>query len=147
MKITAIFEDNVIAIDGVVRTVTWSATLPAHWRAIQWLDNAGEIEFAASPTAPQHNEFSTDAGIPKLLNTLWANGSGGAQPTGPAPDDVVAMARAQVLDAFIVQAAQSPTAPQLLKDAAAKITTPDITLDIGTATVTDTPAPIPVVKV
>lgn len=43
MRVTVIFDDGAVYVDGVSRTVT----LPAHdanWRAIQWYDIAGDVE-------------------------------------------------------------------------------------------------------
>lgn len=136
MKISAIFDDNVVIVNGLARTVVWSKALPAGWHAVQWDTNAGEIEFSE----PRHNEPLLDSGVASLLKALWDAGSVYGIDVPPPPDDVVARARASVLDAFIVQAAQNPDSPQLLKDAAAVIGKGAMDLNIGDATITDAAA-------
>lgn len=129
MKISALYTDNVIVLDGVPRRVAWSDALPAGWSAIQWVGNAGIVEFSE----PRKTEKSTNSSIGDLLQKLWANGT--AITSQAPPTDVVAQARAQILDAFIVQAAQDKDAPQSIKDAADQIGTPDVTIDLSTGAV------------
>lgn len=129
MKISALYADNVIILDGVPRRVAWSAALPDGWSAIQWVGNAGVIEFGT----PRKVEKSVNSAIGDLLQKLWASGT---EITAQAPpSDVVAQARAQIIDAFIVQAAQDKSAPQSIKDAAEQIGTPDVTIDLSTGAV------------
>ena len=43
MRVTVIFDDSAVYVDGAARTVT----LPAHdanWRAVQWYDTEGDVE-------------------------------------------------------------------------------------------------------
>ena len=106
MRITAVFEDNIISVDGVARHVTWSAALAEGWRAIQWDGNGGEIEYG------DRNERANDMAIPALLHALWGAGTLlGTEVT--APTDTVALARAAVIDAMVVTAARDPAAPKM----------------------------------
>lgn len=133
MKISAIRDDNVVIVDGVARKVAWSSALPEGWSAVQWQGNAGLVEFSQ----PRKVERTDDAGLATLLKALWDAG-GKNLGTPAAADDVVATARAKVLDSFIVQAAQAVDAPDFIKAAAAQIGDPGVAIDLSTGGVTQT---------
>ena len=75
MKIQAIREDNILAIDGEWRIVgAWSAALPEGWWAVQH-DDAGMSDLEFGPSN-RRNESPVPAGVLTLLRTQWENAGG-----------------------------------------------------------------------
>ena len=65
-KVSVIFEDNAVAVDGAGLTL---ASLPPHdasWRALQWDGARGHIEKQGGA----RQEFFTDAAIVHIVATL-----------------------------------------------------------------------------
>lgn len=116
MKISAIREDNTVYVDGAARTVTWSTQMPDGWRAIQWDGTTGHIEFDDARV----NQPLTNPALPLLAKAAWDAGAG-LGVVEASPVDVVAAARAAVLDKLVLEQAQAPDAEPLMLEAAAKI--------------------------
>jgi len=129
MRLSAVFDDNVVTIDGASRRVTWSSVLPAKWHAFQWYDTVGEMEYG------DRNEKVYDSALAALFQSLWNAGTDGASPVADPTTDAVAQARAAVLDQLVLQAAQDPAASQVIKDGAADLDKAGIVLEVSAAPV------------
>ena len=115
MRLSAVFDDNVVTIDGASRRVTWSSVLPAKWHAFQWYGTVGEMEYG------DHNEKVYDGALAALFKSAWDAGTDGGAPVADPTSDALAQARAAVLDQLVLQAAQDPAASQVIKDGAAQL--------------------------
>ena len=118
MRISAIREDNTVYVDGVPRTVTWSGVMPPAWHALQWNDNVGHLEF----DGPARNQILADPALALLCKTAWDKGLPLGRAEGVAESDVVATARAMMLDQLVVEAAGKDGADPIVVAAAAKLT-------------------------
>ena len=117
MRISAIREDNTVYVDGVPRTVTWSNIMPPAWHAVQWTDNVGHIEF----DGPARNQQLTDPALAMLCKSAWNKGMPLGRAEGIAETDVVATARAMMLDQLVIEAAGKDGADPIVVAAASKL--------------------------
>lgn len=65
MRVTVIFDDSAVYVDGVARNVT----MPEHdanWRAIQWHGAAGDVEVRVGPAFR-----ITDEGVVAPFVAAW----------------------------------------------------------------------------
>ena len=129
MRLSAVFDDNVVTVDGASRRVIWSSVLPAKWHAFQWYDTVGEMEYG------DRNEKVYDTALAALFKSAWDAGTAGDSPVADPATDAVAQARAAVLDQLVLQAAQDPAASQVVKDGAAELDKAGVVLDVSAAPV------------
>lgn len=129
MRLSAVFDDNVVTVDGASRRVTWSSILPAKWHAFQWYDTVGELEYG------DRNEKVYDGALAALFKAAWDAGTDGGAPVADPTTDAVAQARAAVLDQLVLQAAQDPAASQVIKDGAAHLESTGVVLEVSAGAV------------
>ena len=112
MRILAVRDDNMVVVNGLARRVTFSSLMPAGWRVVQWYGTHGELE------AEGRNEALTTNTLATMLKSAWDNGMPMQDETPPPVTDVVAEARALLLDRMVKEEAERPDAPDVIRAAA-----------------------------